>query len=134
MGPGARRPVRRGHRRAADLPRTAGQPPVRSPAARAPRSGGDAGDRRSPLRLGLGLRLPPGLSAPHPHAAATGPRYAGTGHHSYGEPTGHPRRGRPAGPGHRDTARLTGTVLTAAGGGTRTLPAAALRLGGPSTL
>src|SRR5699024_7283166 len=88
----------------------------------------------SPLRLGLGLRLPPGLSAPHPHAAATGPRYAGAGHHSHGEPTGHPRRGRPAGPGHRHAARLTGTVLTAAGGGTRALPVAALRLGGPSTL
>src|SRR5699024_5573049 len=43
-------------------------------------------------------------------------------------------RGRPAGPGHRHAARLTGTVLTAAGGGTRALPVAALRLGGPSTL
>ena len=139
VGPRLRGGRGRPGRRAAGQPRTPEQPWLPRPgAAEAHRRGGPDRDRRGPLHLRLGPRLPPRLPA-DPHAAAgSSAGDPGAGDHRDRERPGHPRcrratwRGprlrrrtraaRPAGPG----------VAAPRGGEPADRPPAARLAGGPA--
>ena len=127
VGPG-RRPGR-SDRCAAHLARTARQSLLRGPVARPAQLVRAAGHRRGPLRLRLGLRFPPRLSATDPDAARAGARHARAGHHRHRQRAGHRRRRRPTGGRHGDPAGFAGPIVAPPGGGAGAVAPRALRLG-----
>ena len=114
----------------ADLAGAAGEPAVRGATALAARRLRVARDRRSALRVRLGLRLPTRLPTADPNAPGADPRDAGAGDDGDGQRTGHPRRGRPARLGHHHPAGLARPRLVTPGRGAGARSRAAVRVGG----
>ena len=127
--PVVRRARRRRDRRAAGLPRAAGQPAVRRHGAAAAGQDRPAGRRRGALHLRLGLRLPARLPAADPPARRDRARQPGAGHHGDRQRQGHRRRRRPARGRHAGAARSAGPRLAAAVGRARAGRGGAVRLG-----